>query len=180
MIDALFLSRITFSFLEATSVYYASDAVTMVAYVGYCVGSGTGGGGGGLLCANFKPSTLRYSTLEKPAHPTERPTGTIKQLFFIYFRLRIVPFEPQQSSRSNQQNIFVLFDASIIVYYYFNTFLTMYYIQCLLFCYVLWLCTAINISVQHNGGILPDIMLLTQGQRVPRTVLFPWRIVQSI
>ena len=41
MIDALFFSRITFSFFEATAVHCASDAVTMVAYVGCCVGSGT-------------------------------------------------------------------------------------------------------------------------------------------
>ena len=26
-----------------------------------------------------------------------------------------------------------------------------------------WLCMVINISVQYNGGFLPDIMLLTQG-----------------
>ena len=38
---------------------------------------------------------------------------------------------------------------------------------------------AINMSVQHNGGLFPDIILLTQG-RVPRTVFFPWRIVQSL
>ena len=42
MIDALFFSRITFSFFEATAVHCASDAATMVAYVGCCVGSGTG------------------------------------------------------------------------------------------------------------------------------------------
>ena len=42
MIDALFFSRITFSFFEATIVHCASDAATMVAYVGCCVGSGTG------------------------------------------------------------------------------------------------------------------------------------------
>ena len=82
MIDALFFSRITFSFFEATEVHRASDAVTMVAHVGSCVGSGTGGGGG-LLCANNKPSTPRYSPLGKPAHPTDRPTGTINQLFFF-------------------------------------------------------------------------------------------------
>ena len=39
--------------------------------------------GGGLLCANNKPSTSRYSPLGKQAHPTDRPTGTIKQLFFF-------------------------------------------------------------------------------------------------
>ena len=39
MIDALFFSRITFSFFEATAVHCASDAA---AYVGCCVGSGTG------------------------------------------------------------------------------------------------------------------------------------------
>ena len=26
-----------------------------------------------------------------------------------------------------------------------------------------WLCMAINTSVQYNGGLLPDIILLTQG-----------------
>ena len=26
-----------------------------------------------------------------------------------------------------------------------------------------WLCMVINISVQQNGGLLPDIILLTQG-----------------
>ena len=79
--DALIFSRITFSFFEATAVRYASDAVTMVAYVECCVGSGTEGG---LLCANNKPSTPRYSPLGKPAHPTDRPTGTIKQLFVFW------------------------------------------------------------------------------------------------
>ena len=47
MIDALFFNRISFSFFEATAVRCASDAATivaaiMVAYVGCCVGSGTG------------------------------------------------------------------------------------------------------------------------------------------
>ena len=42
MIDALFSSRITFSFFAATAVHCASDAATMVAYVECCVGSGTG------------------------------------------------------------------------------------------------------------------------------------------
>ena len=50
VIDALFFIRITFSFFEATAVHCASDAVTMVAYVGCCVGSGMGGGGGGIVC----------------------------------------------------------------------------------------------------------------------------------
>ena len=109
MIEALFFSRITFSFYEATAVHCACDAVTMVAYVGCCVGSGTGWGGEGLLCANNKPSTPRYSPLGKPAHPTDRPTGNIKQLFFwgalfFLFCLRLAPFEPQQPCHSNQQN----------------------------------------------------------------------------
>ena len=52
MIDALFFSRITFSFFEVTAVHCASDAVTMVAYVGCCVGSGTGGGRGGVVVCN--------------------------------------------------------------------------------------------------------------------------------
>ena len=104
MIDALFFSRITFSFFEATAAHCSSEAVTMVAYVGCCVGSGTGGGGG-LLCANNKPSTPRYSLLGKSAHPTDRPTGTIKQLLlgggFLLFCLPLGPFETQQSIQQN-------------------------------------------------------------------------------
>ena len=42
MNDTLFFSRITFSFFEATALHCASDAATIVAYVGCCVGSGTG------------------------------------------------------------------------------------------------------------------------------------------
>ena len=60
MIDALFFSRITFLFFEATAVNCASDAVIIVAYVGCCVGSG-----------NNRPSTPRYSPLGKAAHPTD-------------------------------------------------------------------------------------------------------------
>ena len=41
MIDALFFSRITFSFFGTTAVHCASDAATMVTYVGCCVGSET-------------------------------------------------------------------------------------------------------------------------------------------
>ena len=84
VINALFFSRITFSFFEATAVHCASDADTMVAYIcGVLCWQWNGREvGGGLLCANNKPFTLRYSPLRKPAHPTDRPTGTIKQLFF--------------------------------------------------------------------------------------------------
>ena len=32
----------------------------------------------------------------------------------------------------------------------------------LTFCYVWWLCMAIEINLQYNGGLLPDIILLTQ------------------
>ena len=68
MIDALFFSRIPFPFFEATAVPSASDAVTMVVYVGYCVDSGTGGGAGVIV--------YKY-------HPMDRPTGTIKWLLFL-------------------------------------------------------------------------------------------------
>ena len=53
----------------------------------------------------------------------------------------------------------VWFDDTIVVYYYypFN-----YALHCLLFCLVWWPCMAINVSVQYNGGLLPDIIPLTQ------------------
>ena len=148
MIDELFFIRITFSFFAATAVHCASDAATMVAYVECCADSGTGGaGGGGVLCANNKISTPRYSPLEKPAHPTDRPTGTMKQLFFggggfffLFFACAL-----RLSSRSNRSSrittkmspYFVLFDATIILYYYYPL---NYVLQCLMFCYVWWLC----------------------------------------
>ena len=47
MIDALFSSRISFSFFEATSVHCASDAVDMVAYMWSAVLAVERGGGGG-------------------------------------------------------------------------------------------------------------------------------------
>ena len=37
----------------------------------------------------------------------------------------------------------------------------MYYIVFVLF-FVWCPCMAINVSIQHNGGLLPDIILLTQ------------------
>ena len=60
-----------------------------------------------------------------------------------------------------QAPILVWFDGSIIVhcYYPLNYILQ----QCLMFCYVWGLCMVVNISVQYNGGFLPDIILLTQG-----------------
>ena len=58
--------------------------------------------------------------------------------------------------------ICVWFDGTSVVYYYYYP-LNYDVLQCLLFCYAWWLCMAINISVQHNDGLLPDIILLTQG-----------------
>ena len=50
-----------------------------------------------------------------------------------------------------------------------NTLLTTYYNnnsnnnRVVMLGYDWWLCMVINISVQHNGGFLPDNILLTQG-----------------
>ena len=39
----------------------------------------------------------------------------------------------------------------------------MYYIVSVLFLFFVWCpCMAINVSVQYNGGLLPDIILLAQ------------------
>ena len=57
-----------------------------------------------------------------------------------------------------QAPILVWFDGTIID---ISTIL----LQCttvFMFCYDWWLCMVINISVQYNGGFLPDIILLTQ------------------
>ena len=60
-----------------------------------------------------------------------------------------------------QAPVFVWFDGTIIVYYYWplNCVLKL----CLLFFHASWLCMVVNISVQYNGGLLPDIILLTKG-----------------
>ena len=42
-------------------------------------------------------------------------------------------------------------------------FVTMYYVTVVMLGHDWWLCMVINISVQYNGGFLPDIILLTQG-----------------
>ena len=47
--------------------------------------------------------------------------------------------------------------------YIITTLLTMYYSVSY---YVRWLCMTINISVQYNGGLLPDSIMLTQGYHV--------------
>ena len=48
-----------------------------------------------------------------------------------------------------------------ILYYYCPLNYTTYSV----FCFVIlgWHCMVINISVQYNGGLLPDIILLIQG-----------------
>ena len=49
--------------------------------------------------------------------------------------------------------------GSMILLSYISTILLI----CTTVFYVWWLCIVINISVQYNGGFLPDISLLTQG-----------------
>ena len=52
-----------------------------------------------------------------------------------------------------------VFIARVIVYYV----LLVYYIVSVLFLLFFWCpCMAIDVSVQYNGGLLPDIILLTQ------------------
>ena len=40
---------------------------------------------------------------------------------------------------------------------------TMYYYTVVMLGYDWWLCMVINLSVQYNGGLLPDTILLTHG-----------------
>ena len=48
----------------------------------------------------------------------------------------------------------VWLDGTIIVYYFYPL---NYVLHCLSFCLVWRPCMAINVSVQYNGGLLPDI-----------------------
>ena len=61
----------------------------------------------------------------------------------------------------------VWFNGTIIVYSIITTLSIIYYI---VFSFVLFggpPCMAINVSVQYNGGLLPDIILLTQPMLLP-------------
>ena len=59
-----------------------------------------------------------------------------------------------------QAPIPVWFDGTVID---IGTILLQYNATGVMLGYDWWLCMVINISVQYNGGFLPDIMLLTQG-----------------
>ena len=145
MIDALFFSRITFYFFEATAVHRASAPSLWWHMWGAVLAVEREGWGGGLLCANNKPST--YSPLGKPAHPTDRTTGTLKQLFLFWggggvllapCAFRAAAIEPQQSSRSNQQNnnkndYLFLYCSMALSSYIITPILTIYYS---VFCFV--------------------------------------------
>ena len=70
--------------------------------------------------------------------------------------------------------------TTIIAYHHYPLHYVLH--QCLLFCYVWWLCMASNINVQHNGGLLPDIILLTQGyyHRGTRLNTMQWLCLYSL
>ena len=59
-----------------------------------------------------------------------------------------------------QAHILVWFDGTIID---ISTILLQCTTTVVVLGYDWWLCMVINISVEYNGGILPDIILLTQG-----------------
>ena len=52
--------------------------------------------------------------------------------------------------------IIINYCSYVTVYYYYPL---NYVLQYFLFSYSWWLCMASNISVQYNGGLLPDIIL---------------------
>ena len=58
------------------------------------------------------------------------------------------------------QDPFVWFHGTFIAYNYYSF---NYVLHCLLSCFVSWPCMAIKCSVQYGGGLLPDLILLTQG-----------------
>ena len=64
---------------------------------------------------------------------TQPPTVACSSMLLLYYRI------------------------SLLVYSFNNL------LHCLLFCYVWCPCMAINVSAQFNGGLLPDIILPTQG-----------------
>ena len=55
------------------------------------------------------------------------------------------------------------FKQNLLLYRIILLHFKLYVLFCLLFCCVWWPGMANNVSVQYNGGSLPDIILLTQG-----------------
>ena len=62
-----------------------------------------------------------------------------------------------------QALIFVQYGSMTLISFVYYYYLFNFVLHCLLFCYVCSPCMTINVSVQYNGGLLPDIILLAQG-----------------
>ena len=84
-------------------------------------------------------------------------------IFLIF--VRCVALRNSDLLNFTQAPILVWFDDTIIVQVHSQYFPLNYVLQLtvFMFCYEGWLCMVINISVQYDGGFLPDIMLLTPG-----------------
>ena len=101
-----------------------------------------------------KPTVILYTYINRHA-------GTLSFLFCLCPRMAINVIVQYNGGflpdilLLTQTPIFVWFDGTTIVCYYYPLNYVFYYVW--------WLCMAINISVEYNGGFLPDIILLTQG-----------------
>ena len=64
--------------------------------------------------------------------------------------LRYFTFDPSPN---------VVWFNGTIISYVITTLLNMYFevLHCVMFCFVWWPCMAINVRVQFNGGLTPDI-----------------------
>ena len=188
MIDALFFSRIPILFLKQQQ-YIVLVTPSLSWHICGVLCWQWNGRGGGCYCVEITnpPPRATHRWENRPTHPTDRPTGTtyfsFGGLFFFACALHLSSRSNRAAATSRTTTKMSPYFCIVRCHYYRTVYYYYplnYVLQCLLFCYVWWLWMAINISVQNSGGLLPDMILLTQGQRVPRTVFFPWRIVQSI
>ena len=65
--------------------------------------------------------------------------------------------KPLHGIQTGSSMVVVWFDDTVTLYYYYPF---KYVLHCLSFCFVWWPGMAIDASVQYNGGLLPDIILL--------------------
>ena len=96
--------------------------------------------------------TFFFSPCSADEHERDWPQSKV-----VFFGLATNQYA--ECGKQHQAPSFVWFDDTNIVYYYYPP---NYALQCLLFCYVRWLYMVINISVKYDGGLFPDIILLTQ------------------
>ena len=139
-----------------------------VIYIYFLRTSSVGGGGGGGEGGGCAARILFYSTVFSLFSTPQAGLAT-NLCEVVFFGLAANTLNVRETAYET-------------VYYYLPCLIVYYIVSVLLFLLVWCPCTAINVSVQYNGGLLPAIILLTQCYYLRGTRLnvmksfFLWRL----